>query len=237
MPRRTTAFTFLFAACSAAAAATCDGSSDPCTLDLGRVTVSFAQGAASYAAVAEVVGGGDGYAYASSDFLGSLQQQHTATSDGFSFVPVVYAAVGGSGINGYHEARGFFDFSGLRFEAKPGYRLDALTLTLTGTRSAVGDASATLGLPIGVTVGADGFAGSGPLNPDDPTLHAEFNLGAAYLAGDDGTALSYGTASSAFTSVRFDATVSAVPEPATSGLLLLGLGALAWRARRRSVPA
>ena len=39
--------------------APCDGSSDPCTIDLGRASASFASGAASYVAEAVVVSGSD----------------------------------------------------------------------------------------------------------------------------------------------------------------------------------
>ncbi|MEF7614273.1 PEP-CTERM sorting domain-containing protein [Aquincola sp. MAHUQ-54] len=229
---KTMASLALCAASAAAWGAACDGSSDPCTLDLGRVVVHFDQGAASYFANAELISGDDASFQAVPDFFSSLALQHAGATEGFSFTPIVYGAVGGSGKNGYNQLRGYFDFTGLSFQAKPGYRLDALWFHVAGYGSAVGDASFALGLPVGVAFEGDNFAGSGPLNPDDGSVHAEFVISAAYLEGEDGTAISYGYATAAFTAAAFTATVSAVPEPGPWALLLAGLAGVGLRVRR-----
>ncbi|WP_046113944.1 hypothetical protein [Aquincola tertiaricarbonis] len=228
--------TLLGAAAHAAWAApgTCDGSSDPCSFDLGRVMVTLAQGAASYAAGAEFLNGEDGDYVFQPNLFSMLALTSAGATEGFSFVPGLQLRVGGSGRNGYHELRGWFEFSGLSFQAKPGWRLDGLQLQVIGSRNVVGDASWSYGLPFALQFNGDSFAGSGAINPDDAAVRAELTINAAYLEGEDGTAVSYGYATAGFESARFVATVSAVPEPGAVALWLGGAALLgAWGRRAR----
>ncbi|WP_348752457.1 PEP-CTERM sorting domain-containing protein [uncultured Aquincola sp.] len=212
---------------------TCDGSSDACSFNLGRVTVTLAQGAASYNAGAEFLSGDDGDFLADPSLFSSLTLQQSGATEGFAFAPSPQLRVGGSGRNGYHQLQGFFEFTGLRFQANPGWRIDALRLEVTGQRNVVGDASWSYGLPFSLSFNGDSFVGSGALNPDDAAVRGELMVSAAYVEGEDGTAPVYGYATAAFQSARFVATVSAVPEPGTLALGLAG-GAwlLGWRGRR-----
>lgn len=217
-----------------AAPGSCDGSSDACSFDLGRVTVTLAQGAASYAAGAGFLSGEDGDAVFQPSLFPTLSLHSAGATEGFSFLPGLQLRVGGSGRNGYHELQGWFEFSGLGFQAKPGWRLDALRLEVTGSRNVVGDASWYYSLPFALQADGERLAGSGAINPDDASLRAELTVNAAYLEGEDGTAVSYGYATAGFDSARFVATVSAVPEPQTLLLWLGGAGLLwAWQARVR----
>jgi hypothetical protein len=221
-------------AISGHAAAACDGSSDPCSLDLGRITVDFSQGAASYVAEALVLYGSDAYYGAASGFLPSVQAIHGADVDGFAFSPQVYASVGGSGINGYHEVHASFEFSDIGFFAKPGYRIDSIDFVVTGSTAWVGDAYASFGLPAAMVFNGNDFSASGSWGAGGSTsFRGEFNVSASYLQGDDGTAISYGTANASFDRVSFTAHVSAVPEPQAAALLWAGLGLLACRRRPR----
>lgn len=77
-----------------AVAAPCDGSSDPCTIDLGRATASFAAGAASYFAEAMVVQGTDVSVNANAQLLSSTQVTHGAISDSLIIGPQIYSSVG-----------------------------------------------------------------------------------------------------------------------------------------------
>lgn len=213
------------------AAAACDGSSDPCTVDLGRVVVSFPQGGASYFAAAELITG-TGVYNAVPEFLSTFMPLSTPAGDGFSFTPTIYAEVGGSGDNGYHQVRGYFDFYDMSFAAKPGYRIDSLAFVVTGTSAWVGDATAyatVTGVP---TYNGDTFRYDGTLDPANAALHGEFYIAASYLEGEDGTATAYGTARASFTGVQFIAQVSAVPEPGTVALFAMGLLAVAGRTVR-----
>lgn len=219
-----------------AAPGSCDGSSDACSFDLGRVIVTLDQGAASYSAGAEFLSGDDGDYVASPSFFGTLALQQSGATEGFSFLPGLQLRVGGSGLDGWHELRGWFEFTGLRFQAKPGWRLDGLRFEVTGGRNVVGDASWYYGLPFGLDISGGRFAGGGPVNPDDAALRAELTVNAAYQQGEDGTAVSYGYATTSFDTARFVATVSAVPEPQTVALWLLGAGLLGARlAQRRTL--
>ena len=228
---------WVFAALSPALAATpgnCDGSSDPCSFDLGRVTVTLAQGAASYNAGAEFLSGDDGDFMADPSLFSSLALQQSGATEGFSFAPSPQLRVGGSGRNGYHQLQGFFEFTGLRFQANPGWRIDALRLEITGQRNVVGDASWSYGLPFALSFNGESFSGSGAINPDDAAVRGELMVSAAYVEGEDGTAPVYGYATAAFQSARFVATVSAVPEPATLALWIVGLaGLVGWRRHSR----
>ncbi|WP_348752338.1 hypothetical protein [uncultured Aquincola sp.] len=210
---------------SAALPGSCDGSSDPCSFNLGRVSVSLAQGTASYNAGAEFLSGDDGDFVADPSLFNSLALQQSGATEGFSFSPNLQLRVGGSGRNGYHQLLGFFEFTGLRFQANPGWRIDALRLEVTGQHSVVGDANWSYALPFALSFNGDSFAGSGAINPDDASLRAELMVSAAYLEGEEGTAPVYGYATAAFQSARFVATVSAVPEP---GALTLWLAGGAW---------
>jgi hypothetical protein len=98
---------------TAAMAAACDGSSEPCSIELGRVSANFANGAASYYAQALLVNGADAVYGASPEFLPALTRTHTADSDGLRLLPQVYGSVGGSGIEGLHEVTALLQFTGL----------------------------------------------------------------------------------------------------------------------------
>lgn len=216
----------------AATPGTCDGSSDPCSFNLGRVTVTLEQGAASYNAGAEFLAGDDGDFVADPSLFSSLALQQSGDTEGFAFTPSPQLRVGGSGRNGYHQLQGFFEFTGLRFQANPGWRIDALRLEIAGQRNVVGDASWSYGLPFALSFNGDSFVGSGAINPDDASIRGELMVSAAYLEGEDGTAPVYGYATTGFQSARFVATVSAVPEPGTLALGLAGGAWLLMRVRR-----
>ena len=123
---------------AAAMAADCDGSSDPCSVDLGRVTASFAAGAASYGAEVLLVNGSDA-SFSPPQSLPALQVIHTAASDGFRIQPQLYAYVGGSGVQGLHEVVATLQFAGLSFTADPGYQVNGVQAVITGSFSLVGN--------------------------------------------------------------------------------------------------
>lgn len=206
-----------------ATAAICPPTGDPCTVDLGHASVTFLQGLNSYAAWAEQINGSEGYFGSSPDFISTFQAVHSPGRDGFSFLPQVYAAVGGGGTNGFHEVRGYFEFYDVRFDPHPGYRIDSVDFVVTGTQDFVGDAYVTLNVPGSIAITGNTFTSTSSYGPELPYLRAEFTTSASYLQGDDGTAVFYGAASAAFGTAQLVANVSAVPEPGS--LWLFGVSA------------
>lgn len=217
---------------ASAQAATCDGSSDPCAIDLGRVTASFATGAASYFADAQLINGSDASISASPQFL-PVQVTHAAGSDGFSFQPQVNVYVGGSGIQGLHEVAATLQFTGLSFTADPGYQITGVQAVIKGSYSLVGNAYGQLSIPAAIQWTNENFSATLALDPAAADLAVGFNVAASYLEGPDGTAASYGAGSAGFSSLEFIVSVSPVPEPGSAALLMLGAVALPWLARRR----
>lgn len=230
--------TLLLGAClqlvgASAIAAPCDGSSDACTIDLGRATANFANGAASYYAEALLLNGSDAYYSASPQFLPTLLVTHTAGSDGFSFQPQVYASVGGSGIQGLHEVSALLQFTGLSFTADPGYQITSLQVVLKGSFSLVGNGYGGLNLGGPLQWVDQTFTATVPLDPAMADWQTGFSIAASYLEGPDGTAASYGTGSASFDSLQFIVGVSPVPEPSPWALFAAGAVLLPWLARRR----
>jgi len=206
-----------------AVAAPCDGSSDPCTLDLGRATASFAAGAASYFAEATVVQGTDVSVNANPQLLTAMQIAHSIGSDRFIVSPQIYANVGGSGIQGLHEASATLQFTGLSFTANPGYQITGVQAIVKGSFVLIGNAYGGLGMPGAVqwTV-PPSYAATWSIDPASADVALGFNIAASYLEGDDGTAASYGAAGASIDSLEFVVSVSSVSEPDAAALLALG---------------
>ncbi len=221
-------------ASSLATAAACPPNSDPCTVDLGNATVTFGQGSGSYFADAALNMGSDGSYSAVPDLFSTFSIVHQSGGDGFTFLPQVSGAVGGSGMNGFHEVVGYFRFIDMTFAAKPGYQLDGVQMSVTGTQNFFGDASATVTVPVAAISNGSNFSFSGPIDASNAFLQAEFVVNASYLEGPNGTALSYGTASASFDSATFVARVSAVPEPSHWAMLGLGAGLILLRSRQQA---
>ncbi len=219
---------------SSAAAAPCDGSSDPCTIDLGRASANFATGAASYYAEAVLVNGTDAYYGVNPQFLPTLQVTHTAGSDGFTFQPQMYASVGGSGIQGLFEVAATLQFTGLSFTAEPGYQITGLQAVVKGSFSLVGNGYGGLSLPGPLQWVDQNFTAMVPLDPAAADFQTGFTVAASYVEGEDGTALSYGTGSASIDSVAFIVSISPVPEPGSWVLLAAGGALLPWLVKRRS---
>lgn len=217
-----------------ALAATCDGSSDPCSIDLGRTTANFATGAASYYAEAVLVNGTDAYYGVNPQFLPTLQVTHSASSDGFTFQPQMYASVGGSGIQGLFEVAAMLQFTGLSFVAEPGYQITGLQAVVKGSFSLVGNGYGGLSLPGPLQWVDQNFTAMVSLDPAAADFQTGFTVAASYVEGEDGTALSYGTGSASIDSVAFIVSVSPVPEPGSWTLLGSGIALLPWLAKRRS---
>ena len=206
--------------------APCDGSSEPCTIDLGRASASFASGAASYFAEAVVVSGSDMSLGANAQLLSATQVAHGANSDSLVVNPQIYAYVGGSGIQGLHEASATLQFTGLAFTADPGYKITSVQAIVKGSFSLVGNAYGGIGVPGAVQwTAAPSFTATWPVDAASADLTLGFTAAASYLEGEEGTATSYGAASASIDSLEFVVSVSAVPEPRPASLLALG-GAL-----------
>jgi PEP-CTERM motif len=218
-----------------ATAAACDGSSDPCSVDLGRATASFAAGAATYYAEAVLTNGSDASVSPSPQSLPALLLTHAASSDGFSIQPQVYTYVGGSGVQGLHEVAATLQFTGLSFTADAGYQISSVQAVIKGSFSLVGNGYGGLMVPAALQWSGTNFSTTLALDPMAADFSIGFNVSASYLAGDDGTAVSYGAGSASFDSVEFivNVTTAPVPEPASAALLAAGIAALPWMARRR----
>lgn len=218
-----------------ALAAPCDGSSDPCTIDLGRASASFAAGAASYFAEAVVVSGSDMSLSANPQLLSVTQISHGGGSDSFIVNPQIYAYVGGSGVQGLHEASATLQFTGLSFAADPGYRITSIQAIAKGSFALVGNGYGGLLVPGVPQWGVPpSFTATWSVDPANADVTLGFSAAASYLEGDDGTAASYGTASGSIDSLEFVVNVSPVPEVPPTALLALG-GALLWLKGRRRV--
>lgn len=219
------------AAAPAHAALQCE--SGQCTLDLATVVVTFAQDAFQTLGYLNI--GNDGYVSTSPGFPALTEIQDGGRA-GFSFNPGLSAFVGGSGINGYHEAFGSFDFNGVTFTAKPGYQVLGIEFTVGGELSTVGNGSVYVNAPGIPEFNGGAFTyraqyGSG----GEPGYHVDFTAGASYLEGEDGTAADYGTASVWFSSGSLVALTAPVPEPEAWLLMAGGLAVLGWQMRRQRV--
>jgi len=207
-------------------AATCDGTSEPCTLDLGRATANFAAGAASYFAEAVLVSGSDMSLGADPALLSVTHTTHGATSDSLVVGPQIYAYVGGSGIQGLHEASATLQLTGLSFTADPGYQITSVQAIVKGSFSLVGNAYGGIGVPgTAQWTPAPNFTSTWSVDPGSADVVLGFTAAASYLEGEDGTAASYGAASASIDSLEFIVNVAPVPEPRPAALLALG-GAL-----------
>jgi len=216
-----------------ALAAHCDGSSDPCTIDLGRASASFASGAASYFAEAVVVNGSDMSLSANPQLLSVTQITHGATGDSLVVNPQIYAYVGGSGIQGLHEVSATLQFTGLSFTADPGYQITSVQAIVKGSFSLVGSAYGGIGVPGAVQwTPAPNFTSTWSVDPASADVTLGFTAAASYLEGEEGTATSYGAASASIDSLEFVVTVAPVPEPHPAALLGVG-GALLLLSRGR----
>jgi hypothetical protein len=221
--RAAAAACLLLASALPAAAAVCDGSANPCTLDLGKVGVEFPQGAFSYAADALMTNGSDGYAGFASGFLPTLAEIHGAGTDGFSFNPQIVGNVGGSGINGVHEVQAFFEFNDIAFLAQPGYKIDQIDFIVSGSSGRVGDSSVDIVLPGPLVFNGEAFTSTAVLGAATTKFRGEFTINAVYVDGGADPPPFYGTANASFDKVSLVAHVSAVPEPQHAALLLAGL--------------
>jgi hypothetical protein len=196
-----------------------------CRLELSSVTIVLPSGIYNFDGDSQLIGG-DGYVYGYTVGGGQfpdLTPIDTSGRAGFSFVPPMYGAVGGSGIEGYHEAIATFTFSSMQFVAKPGYRVDGVELSVSGTRTTAGNGSVSLLVPGVPVFSGDEFTGTAMLDPfSAQTFSGGFSATAYYEEGPGGTAASYGTASAALTAASLVVHTSAVPEPATALLWLLG---------------
>lgn len=216
-----------------AIAATCDGSSNACSIDLGRATANFAIGQASYAVEAFLVDGSDASFGGHAQPLASFQPTHAAGSDGLLVQPQIYAYVGGSGIQGLHEAAATLLFRGLSFSADAGYEITGVQAVIKGSYALAGNAYGQLNVPGAFQWDGQNFTASFALDPAAADFYVSLDVAASYVEGEDGTALSYGAGSASFDSLEFIVNVSPVPEPAPALLLAAGAALLPWLAKRR----
>jgi hypothetical protein len=216
---------------------------DPCLLELSTVTIVFSQGIYSFDGDSQLIGS-DGYVNGYTAGSGQFPELTSLDTDGglragFSLAPAMVGQVGGSGIEGSHEAFAYFTFSGLQFVAKPGYRIDGVELSASGSRATAGDGYVALLVPGVPIFDGDRFSGSAVLDPfSAQSFSAGFSANAYYEEGDDGTAAAYGTARASIDAASVVVHLSAVPEPASVALWLLG-GMFAMRlgAARAVTPA
>lgn len=207
---------------------------DECKLQLSHVTLMFDSGVNNYV-VDSYLSGEDGYVYAPYDFPDLTPIDDAGgTRAGFTFSPYVYGTVGGSGIDGHHEAWAALEFRDLRFEADEGWRVKWVEFTVEGTRGRVGNGRVMLSTPGNRVFNGDSFVARGRFAPDTSLYQAVFSATARYREGPNGTAKEYGTAYASFDKVSLVAHVQAVPEPATVLMWLGGLAAVASLARVQS---
>ena len=216
-----------------AMAAACDGSSAPCTIDLGRASATFALGADSYYAEAVLVNGQDVSVNANPYLLSVAQVTHAANSDSLIIQPQIYANVGGSGFQGLHEAAANLQFTGLSFAADPGYYVVSVQAIVRGSFALVGNGYGGIAAPGIVQWDTPpSFIATTLIDPAAADTSVGFTVAASYLEGEDGTAASFGTANASIDSLEFVVTVSPVPESSTAALLLMGAAMLPWFARQ-----
>jgi hypothetical protein len=209
--------------------------SSECRLELSTMTIVFDSGIYNFNGDTQTQGN-DAYAQGFSTGAGDFPELTAIDTDngrqvGFSFAPQMLAQVGGSGFDGYHEAYASFGFYGLQFIARPGWRVDAVRFTVSGSRSRVGNGYVGLAVPGIPHFDNDQFVASHRFAPAAADYEAYFIANAQYQEGPDGTALAYGTAAVSFDFASLVAQVSAVPEPGSAALALLGGLALAGRLR------
>lgn len=205
-----------------------------CRLDLSRLTIVFGSGVNNYQSDGQL-NGLDGWVAFDSTFptLTPVDESGGLRA-GFQFVPVLAGQVGGSGWSGTHEAMAFLRFDQLAFVPRPGWRVDAVEFSTRGERGSAGNGSVALGLPGAPVFDGSGFSASGLFAPQTVTWQVWFSALAEYEEGDDGDAVSYGTAWASFSSFRLVAHLSPVPEAPALALWLGGAGLLALaRVRRR----
>lgn len=213
---------------------------EECRLELSTVTIVFDSGVHTFDGDSQFIGSDGyvtGYTTGTGDFpeltLIDIDEGHRA---GFAFTPPMYGQVGGSGIEGYHEASAYFNFYGLQFIAKPEYHVDGVELSVAGSRATAGNGYVALAVPGVPIFNGNDFVGSAVLDP-----FSEQNFGAGFTASTyneesgDGTAAVYGTACAGLTAASLIVRVSAMPEAPSSLLWLLGsLGLFpVHRARQR----
>jgi len=210
-------------------------SSDPCSVDLGRATANFASGGASYFAEVVLVNGSDASFSPGPQALPTLQVTQAAGSEGFSLQPQVYAYVGGSGFQGFHEVAATLLFTGLSFTADAGYQINGVQAVIKGSIATVGDAFGWASIPAAMQWNGQNFSATLALDPTAADFNIGFSLSASYLEGENGTALSYGAGSASFDNIEFivDVTPAPVPEPSSAALLAAGVAVLAWLLRQR----
>lgn len=209
-----------------------------CRLDLSTATIVFDSGVYSFGGDSQFIGsdgGVSGYTAGSGEFPElTVVDTNGGQRVGFSFAPPMAGQVGGSGIAGYHEASANFAFSALQFIPHPGYRIDGIELSISGSRTVVGNGYVALTVPGIPVFTGDEFTGTGVLDPfSAQNFGGGFLASAYYEEGDDGTANQYGTASVAFNAASLIVLVSAVPETGSAGLLALGLGVVGCLVTRR----
>lgn len=208
-----------------------------CRLELSTMTIVFDSGIYNFNGDTQTQGE-DAYAQGFTTGAGDFPDLtavdlRKGREVGFSFSPQMFAQVGGSGFDGYHEAYALFGFYGLQFIAKPGYQVDAVTFTVAGARARVGNGYVGLAVPGTPRFHNGHFTAHHVFAPTTTDFEAYFIANAQYEEGPGGTAISYGTASASFDFASLVAQVSAVPEPAGLPMAVLGGLALAWRLRRR----
>jgi len=240
MPSRFLLAALLFTAHASAQAFSCAPTGgDECRLELSTVTIVFDAGVYNFNGETQFIGTDgyvNGYTTGSGDFPELTPiDTNGGLRAGFGFAPPMYGQVGGSGFEGYHEASASFLFVGMAFVAKPGFQVDGVELTVTGTRTSAGNGYVGLTVPGIPTFDGDQFTGSAVLDPfSAQAFGAGFTINAYYEEGEDGGAAAFGTASAALTSARLLVHVSAVPEASAYALMLAGLGLVGWAARRRT---
>jgi len=197
-----------------------------CRLELSKVSIVFDSGVYNFDGDSQFIGS-DGYVQGFT--VGAGQFPDLAPVDangglraGFSFNPGMVGQVGGSGFSGDHEAFASFGFYGLQFIARPGYQVDAVEFSVAGGRTQVGNGYVALNLPGGPQFTGDLFKSQALFAPGTPQFGAYFSANASYEEGEDGIPASYGKASAFFDAVSLVAHVSAIPEPGTAALWLLG---------------
>jgi hypothetical protein len=228
------------AVCGSAHAFSCAPTQgNECRIELSTVTIVFDAGIANFDGDSQF-NGSDGYVHGFTVGAGqfpelTLVDHAGGTRVGFSFAPGMIGVVGGSGIEGTHEAFAYFAFTGLQFIARNGYRVDGVEFAIDGARTTVGNGYVGLTVPGVPVFSGDQFSARGLYATNTAQYWAGFTASASYEEGEDGTAVNYGTASAEFTAASLVAHVSAVPEPSTAGLSALGALMLGVAMRRGRV--
>ena len=229
MTPRHTLLAIALAASSSAQAFSCAPTGNAeCRLELSTITIVFDAGIYNFDGDSQF-NGSDGYVQGYTVGAGQFPDltpidTHGGLHVGFSFAPGMVGVVGGSGFNGTHEAFASFSFNGLQFIAKPGFQVDAVAFSVHGGLTQVGNGHVGLLIPGVPQFVGDQFTARDLYAPGTPQFIAAFSASASYQEGEDGTAVSYGTASAFFDSASIIAQVRAIPlsEPAGWSIWLLG---------------